>query len=545
MSFSAASSLDALFAPWTQIGSPGIALGLVQHGHLVYTKGYGLANVEDNIPITSSSVFHVASVSKQFTAALLLQLALEKKLSLSDDIHRFIPTLPHTEIPITLQHCLWHCSGFRDQWELLYLAGWRDGDLVTTDDIIRLLCRQHELNFVPGSQFCYCNSGYTLLGQVIEQVTGVSLRTYAQDQLFRPLDMAHTFFQDDHTLTVPQRVIAYAPHADGHFRICVPMFDTVGATGLQTTVEDLARWIAHLDTLYAGHAELLAQILTPGTLSDGQPLPYGAGLFLGTYRGYQTVSHTGSDYGYRAQVVWFPQRQKALLLLCNLATVPLRVLGQKVADILLDEVQAVFPGEGASPVTQQKLFVAPTDPPNEAELLSLSGLYHHPATEAVRRCVVIDGQLMLHYGPGTRLCPIGPRHFRLEGTLLELRFGLYPNGQRWLEEQDADGLVMRYDAVPEGHLTEEQFTSYIGLYTSDEVATSYRIVLRDHALFLLHDKFPPRLLTPTIQESFWMEEDIRLCFTREADQVVGFFTWTHRVRHVFFKKQGASLVHSE
>lgn len=185
--------VDQLFTEWDKPTSPGCALAIMREGRVIYERGYGMADLDHDVKITPTTVFHVASMSKQFTAASVLMLAQEGKLSLDDQARKYVPELPDCGVPITLQHLLHHTSGLRDQWELLTLAGWRYSlDLITDADVLAVLSRQKTLNFLPGSRFLYSNTGFTLLAQVVKHVSGQSFRAFTSNRLFLPLGMSHT-----------------------------------------------------------------------------------------------------------------------------------------------------------------------------------------------------------------------------------------------------------------------------------------------------------------------------------------------------------------
>src|SRR5690349_8472502 len=211
-------AIDALFAAEDTSTTPGCALGVVRDGGIVYARGYGLANLEYAIPITPRTIFHVASISKQFTAFAAILLAQEGALSLDDDIRRYLPELPDFGATITPRQLAHHTSGLRDQWELLHLAGWRWDDVMTTEDILDLARRQRELNFAPGSEYAYCNTGYTLLGQIVARVSGMPFRAFCEQRIFQPLGMRSTHFHDDHTEIVPGRAYSYHPRDGGGFQ---------------------------------------------------------------------------------------------------------------------------------------------------------------------------------------------------------------------------------------------------------------------------------------------------------------------------------------
>ena len=304
--------VDAIFAPWTGRGTPGCSVAVMRGGELLFARGYGAANLEYDIPITPSTVFHVASVSKQFTALALGLLIAEGKVSWDDDIRRYVPELPDFGSPIRLRQLAHHTSGIRDQWALLQMAGWRwGGDVIRQADVLDLLSRQTALNFPPGSDYVYSNSGYTLLAVVVERVSGRTLPEFTDRRLFRPLRMTHTAFRDDHTLLVRNRAYAYARDGFGNYRLSIPDFAIAGATSLFTTVEDLAHWNRNFGTGEVGGRDVLRQLAEPGALDDGARLSYAFGLAHGTHRGRRTIGHGGTDAGYRSEFLRFPDEDVA------------------------------------------------------------------------------------------------------------------------------------------------------------------------------------------------------------------------------------------
>ena len=235
--------VEKIFEKWNRTDSPGCALSVIKDGHIVYKHGYGMANLDHNVTITPSTVFHVASMSKQFTAASILLLAQQGKLSLDDDVRKYVPELPDFGSRITIRHLIHHTSGLRDQWDLLELAGWRYSlDLITDEDVMSVITRQKDLNFKPGEKHVYCNTGYTLLAIIVKRVSGMSFREFTTKNIFDPLGMANTHFRDDHAEIVKGNAYGYEAEKGKSFRLSLTNFDTVGATSLHTTVEDLALW---------------------------------------------------------------------------------------------------------------------------------------------------------------------------------------------------------------------------------------------------------------------------------------------------------------
>lgn len=317
--------IDRLFTEYTT-ETPGVAIAVVQDGQVVFSKGYGTANLEYDVPVSSSTIFHVASVSKQFTAFAIYLLAGQGKLSLEDDIRQYLPELPDFGATIRIRHLLSHTSGLRDQWALLTLAGWRMDDVITTGQILQLMNRQQELNFEPGTRFLYCNTGYTLLACIVEKISGRSFAAFTREQLFEPLGMNSSQFYDDHEKLVKGRADSYEKR-DGQYVKKKLNYATVGATSLMTTVEDLARWVDNFDHPKVGNARLIAEFNRISQLENGQPVIWSAQPNDTTYhakgqlhyyhKGLKVISHGGHDAGFRATLTRFPEQKLSIIALSN------------------------------------------------------------------------------------------------------------------------------------------------------------------------------------------------------------------------------------
>ena len=337
-------AVDKVFSDLTAPGSPGCAVGVAENGATVYEHGYGLANVEAGAPIRPDTVFDIGSTSKQFTAASILLLEQQGKLSVKDDVRKFIPELPRYGATITLLHLLNHTSGLRDYLLLFHLAGF-NGDSVTTDDeALALVARQKALNFTPGAEHLYSNTGYFLLALVVKRASGQTLPEYAAEHIFKPLGMTHTRFRDDHTLLMPGRAQAYDSKTGGAYRLDVSYFEQTGDGAVHTTVGDLLKWDENFYTARVGGAAVVAALQQPGVLNSGRTIPYAKGLVRGTYRGLPCVSHGGSWGGYRAELIRFPQQHLSVATLCNLgASDPGRRARQVAAVFLGNKLTADDP----------------------------------------------------------------------------------------------------------------------------------------------------------------------------------------------------------
>jgi CubicO group peptidase (beta-lactamase class C family) len=336
-----AKRVDEIFADLTKPGSPGCALAAARDGKLLYAKGYGLANIEENVPITPQTVFDIGSTSKQFAAASILLLQKQGKLSITDDVRKYIPELPSYGKTITILHLLNHTSGLRDYLTLFELAGVNVDNVTTDDDALNLIVRQKALNFDPGTEWLYSNTGFFLLSIVVKRVSGKTLREFAAENIFGPLQMSATTYRDDHTQLVPNRALAYDPkEKSADFSLNVSYFEQTGDGAVHTSVIDLLKWDENFYSARVGGKELLFELQEPGKLNSGKVLTYAKGLSVGKYRGLQTVSHGGSWGGYRADLLRFPEQHFSVVCLCNLGTSRPSSRAVRVAEIFLGNLMA-------------------------------------------------------------------------------------------------------------------------------------------------------------------------------------------------------------
>ena len=386
--------LDKVFWQFNN-STPGVAVAVFKEGEIVYKRGFGMANLEYDIPITTGSIFHIASISKQFTAMSILLLAQEGKLSLDDDVRKYIPEVPDFGETITIRHLAHHTSGLRDQWHLLSLAGWRAQDLKTQEDVLDLVKRQKELNFRPGEEYLYCNTGFTLLAIIVHRVSGKSLREFADENIFQPLGMKNTHFHNDMGEIVKNRTSAYVPDDEAGFKISIPNFETYGATSLFTTVEDLALWEQNFSHKRVGGEQAYKQMLNKGVLNSGEEIDYALGISHGTYRGLKTLGHTGSDAGYRANFTMFPEQRLSIIILANVSNANPRQLTYQAADILLEEEFT----EEKEPTSEGPEKKEEPEPPELSpdQLSEYTGTYYSEELDVNCTIVIRDTSLMLEW----------------------------------------------------------------------------------------------------------------------------------------------------
>jgi CubicO group peptidase (beta-lactamase class C family) len=518
-------AIDAVFAEWDRDDSPGCALGVVLDGELVYARGYGMSNLEHDIPIAPDSIFHVASISKQFTALSIALLDDEGLLSLDDDVRTHLPELPDYGPPITIRNFVHHTSGVRDMWDLLRLSGWRQDDLINFDDLLDIVPRQKALNFQPGSEFLYSNAGYALLSVIVERVSGKTLRDFAHERIFRPLGMTRTHFHNDHMMVVKGRTQAYVPGKNGEFRISIPVFDVDGTTSLFTNVEDLQRWEANFREHTVGSPEVHRLILTPGELNHGAPMGYAFGLTHRSYRGVGIVEHSGSDAGYRAHFIRVPEAQAAVLCLCNLSTMNPRRLAERVLDICLADRLEPAPWEQTGSV-------------DAADLEQWAGIYRNRATGDLVRIASGDDGLETGFKEMTRLVPTGENWLSVADDPLATFSLDTSNGAPVIERSLTypTGTPQEFEIVPPVSPTPAQLKEYTGTFESEEVVAVYEIDVEADHLLLKRRRFNPRKLVPAGPDCF-ATDNLRLEFQRdERGTLTGFRASTMRVRGVTFQR---------
>jgi CubicO group peptidase (beta-lactamase class C family) len=388
--------VDRIFAQWDRTDSPGCALGVYRNGTIEYARGYGMANLELGVALSPQSIFDIGSTSKQFTATSVMLLARDGKLSLDDDIRKYIPELPNYGKTVTIRHILTHTSGIRDYLTLWGLAGVDDADLTTDQDALDLIARQHELNFSPGEQWLYSNSGFFLASIIVKRVSGQTLARFAQERLFTPLGMTHTRFNDDHMSVIPNRATGYTPRDSGGWATAMSNFEQTGDGGVQTSIEDMQRWDENFYNGAVGGTEMVATMQKPAVLNSGKQQTYALGLMVDSYRGLHTVSHGGAWAGYRAELLRFPEQHLSVACLCNLARINPSLLARRVADVYLGDRMTPANDENVTAAGRAPRKVASSWSPSGNELAAFAGRYESAELETTYSFSVDSGKLILH-----------------------------------------------------------------------------------------------------------------------------------------------------
>ncbi|MFP4081736.1 MAG: serine hydrolase domain-containing protein [Candidatus Aminicenantes bacterium] len=528
-----AEKVDKLFSHWDKSDTPGCALAVVKDGEIIHKKGYGMADLEHQIPITPQSVFYVGSVSKQFVAFCVALLDKQRKLSLDDDVRKYIPELPDYGTPITIRHLIHHTSGLRDYLALEDIAGIPFG-YYHQQDVMELMARQRELNFKPGEEYLYSNSGYFLLAVIVERASGRTLRELSEEKIFKPLGMENSRFHDDYAQIIKNRARGYFPAGDGKYKNYISTFDCVGSGGLYTSVEDFFLWDQNFYHHKVGRKELIDLIQTPGKLSTGEELDYAFALKIGKYRGLKTVGHGGALGGYRAGYIRFPQQRFSVICLANLSSFNPIKLCHQVADIYL-----------AGQFTE-KAKTEPRSGPGfielpEKKLKEKAGTYLDRNTGEVRRIFFKDDRLIMKaFGQKFPLGPLSAMKFQVLGSPVEaviefekkskekpLLMHLYVQGQK----------PETFEAVKPVKPTPAQLREYEGEYHSEELEVTFKLALKEGKLYFVHRHAPEPPLLPTLQDRFTVRGFTIRFIRDQRGEISGFKLNAGRVRNLRFVRK--------
>jgi CubicO group peptidase (beta-lactamase class C family) len=520
---SVAARVDKIFERYARQDCPGCALGVAQDGKVLYARGYGMSNLEYSVPITPATIFEAGSVSKQFTTGAIQILARQGKLSLDDDIRKFLPEVPNFGPKITIRHLLSHTSGLRDQWELLTVVGRPPGSAVhTLDEILDLVSRQKELNFPPGEEYLYSNTGFALLAWIVRRASGTSLAEFSAKEIFQPLGMTSTQWRDDYTRIVKGRATAYSADAQGNYHANMPFTNVYGNGGLLTTIGDLLIWNENFENPRVIGREYLDQMQTRSKLNGGSPITYGLGLDVTEYKGVREVSHSGSTAGYRAFLARYPDQHLSIALLCNLGINNSGALVHQVAEIFL---------EGRLREREKPVRV---EVPAE-EIQRRAGLYRNLLTDGVLRLTAKEGKLFVGGGTENELVPTGANRFELASGAQYIFTASQPPRLEVLSGPEARPAV--YVSVPAANPSAQRLAEYAGAYYSEELEVSYVFSVRGGRLFLQRRLAPEAALTPTYADAF-TAGGTTIRFTRNrAGQISGLSLTSGRVRHLHFVRK--------
>lgn len=345
--------IDELFKDVDHLDSPGYAIGISKNGKTLYQNGYGAANLDYNLPITPSSAFSIASVSKQFTAACAALLILDNKITLDTPVDEFIPELKKYPETIRVKHLIYNTSGITDYYRLPRPSGksWITFNYFDVDECIAIALAQDTLLFKPGERWDYCNVNFMLLTKIVEQVSGQAFSDFARQRLFLPLGMTNTLINDDVTAVIKKRVTPYNLRNEDYVKSYAAAGIKIksegdylqhprnaphyGGSGVVTTIEDLLKWSENMYTkAFGGQAfyDLIHTTIKFAHDRDNQAF----GLYFGDFNGRKIVAWDGGDWGISSQLMRFPDQGIAIICLSNLGSGEAFRKVNAIGDILME-----------------------------------------------------------------------------------------------------------------------------------------------------------------------------------------------------------------
>jgi CubicO group peptidase (beta-lactamase class C family) len=522
--------VDQIFAEWDTPNTPGCALAIIKDGKIIYSRGYGMANLELGVPLAPNSIFDIGSTSKQFTALCILMLARRGKLSLDDPIQKYLPEMPQYEQPITVRHLVHHTSGIRDYLTLMALSNMPFENDYQEPEVVGLIARQKALNFLPGEEYLYSNSGYFLMSEIVQRVSGQNLRDFAEENIFGPLGMIHTHFHNNFKEIVPRRAYGYSPKKDGGFEIDMGIFDVLGDGAVYTSVEDLLLWDRNYydNKLDGGGQELIRQMEQVGIFNSGEKQDYAFGLRISTYKGLPVVDHGGSWYGYRAQMMRFPRQRFTVICLANRSDSNPDGKCKQVADIYLADL---FTGQPAAAETPAETVELPDE-----VLLAKTGKYQDKDGGVAEITADDDALILEAMGGKFAIEPLGENHFTAPKAPARVDVFFENNNQTLKLSLNAASLETVFKRIADLQLDARQLSEYAGKYYSDELNITYELSAGDGVLNSKPETEYMKALKPSVKDKF-SRGMLSLQFLRdESGKVSAFSANAGRVKDIIFKK---------
>ena len=470
--------------------NPGGQLSISRDGTIIFSKAWGLADIENRTPYTMETVTEAGSISKQFTAASILLLEQQGKLSLTDDVHKYVPELPEYGSPITIQNLIHHTSGLREWSSLEAMTGWpRTTKVYRNEDVFKMVCRQAKLNNIPGTEYIYSNSNYLLQAIIVERITGKSFPEFATEYLLKPAGMVHSSWRDSYRKVVPNRGIAYSKKGD-HYEINMPFESVYGPGALITTTEDLLKWTAFYSSGRLGGPGLLKEQLHIEPLTDGGETNYAAGLFISKTRGLTKVFHDGQTASYTGIVENFPQINLAIAWLSNTT---------EFKDSLLTCVHALerlFITDTTKETHEQQIAGAQV---SAAVKNTYVGWYRDNRTDRGSKIALVHDTLFFDNSP---LTPIDKTTYNYKTSTIRFKNG----GGFILASAAKQHLSFSKEEDPAA--STDNLKTYTGKYYSKETASGFDLILKEGKLYFEQGYLKDVLLTPTYKNGFNLFFDV-------------------------------------
>ena len=526
--------IDSLFTKWNNANGPGCTVGIVRNDSLIFSKGYGMANLEYSIPNTPATLFHMASISKQFTGYAIVLLAAKGKLNLDDDVRKWLSWFPDLKEKITIRHLLNHTSGIRDQWQLLAISGTRLDDVITQEHIVKILSQQRELNFKPGEKYSYSNSGFTMLAEIVKSASGQTLRAFTDSAIFKPLGMTSTHFHDNYNEIEKNRSYSYSRIDSAHFSNSVLSYSNAGATSLFTNIPDLSKWVMNFYNTKVGGQKDIDQLTQTGKLNSGKELTYALGIAVDKYKGWRQYSHGGADAGYRTYLSVFPDLKMGFIVFSNLGDFNTGAGAYGMADLFIKdstqkkEEARKEPRDSLAAILKDSLavkkflgdYIGDDGLPFSFDMKG-GKLYYH---------IYDDNNFLIKEQKDTFSIPAAPE--------IKFVFGIKAKDTT-VDIFTPDQLYHLKKYAKDTSQTDEVLKKYTGTYYCPELDCKYGIVLKDHQLMLTNAKYSDTKLTIVsdahLTNDYWWINHL-LMIRDSKKNITGFEVNSGRIMHLKFNK---------
>lgn len=531
--------IDSLFLDWNSPNHPGGSIGVMQNGKLVFSKAYGLASLEYGITNTTETQFNIASVSKQFTALGIVLLHLEGKLSIDDNIRKYLPEMPEFTERITIRHMLHHTSGMRSLHALLGLAGWRYDDMRSNEDLMRFMVLQKELNFEPGSEYMYCNTGYMFMATIIERITNEKFADWMKKTILEPLGMNNTYVEDNYRNVVSNNATSYYINRDGSYNRAIEFWNYVGSGNMHSTTQDMLLWLDNFSNPRSGWEDAFKMMETQDKFNNGTENSYAFGVFVDSFKDQKRFQHGGSIGAFSSVISTFPERKLSIAILSNFSN-SVGTKSNLITDIVLD------------PEVSESLANASTPPPPSLKTIQLSTQelekftqsYWEPSAYYVRKIYVEDDTLRYFRTEEaiSPLVPIAKNEFQMLGVAANLKVKFEENKEGEKEMlvsiNDNPPIIMEAINNPISD-TLKIMQEYSGKYYSPELQTTYFIYMEDEALKFHHPRHGDHalsILKKDVLQGNYPLNTLNMIRNEKAE-IIGFRVSNGRVRNLWFEKQ--------
>ncbi|MEM6633612.1 MAG: serine hydrolase domain-containing protein [Bacteroidota bacterium] len=527
--------IDSLFIEWNMPNHPGGTVGIMEKDRLVFSKAYGLASLEYLVPNSTSTLFNIASVSKQFTAMGIVRLHMEGKLSVDDDIRKYLTELPDFGETITIRHMLHHTSGLRSLHALLNLAGWREDDARTDEDLFRFMANQRELNFKPGEEYLYCNTGYIFMARIIEKVTKEDFPSWIKQEIFEPLGMTHTYVEDNYMRVVPQNATSYYGSASGGFDRAVEYWGYVGSGNMHSTTNDLLKWSQNFYNPQPGWKEAFDMLQTLDPFNNGEENTYAFGVTVSEVHGHTRVDHGGAIGGFRSFIGTYPEKELGIVVLSNFSSSGVGGKAYQIGEILM--------GKEEEAIGNNLYESLPTITLSNKELAAFEASYWNDASNYARKIYLRNDTLRYFRSENNEspLVPIGSNEFQMWGVNgdYKVKFEGGLDGGKTMVVIYENGAPIISEEFEPFSPSLEDLDDYRGEFYSPELETTYTIAIKDETLYCHHVRHGDFDMNVLKKDVIDVQYPIGIAkFERDKrGEIAGMRVSNGRVRDLWFEKR--------